>query len=310
MARRLQQPPAEVAKLYDRHVSRRLPVHLESERTGLERHLPLHPPVLQMPSPMVEGYDEDDIWMMVEDEFQTLAQSFTAHLHHAEYKRLMKKAKEAPRKELPEPTSPMSKETKRKLQRQARDISNKDVLDRMIGGSKIADDTDEEKVDDPWRGTALAGLISASSQEKTSLKGLEKMPSSTRAARGFFKAETKDRTKKLDAIDLLTRPPEQRNGLKLSPRKPMSNHNHRDEDEDQVEAQRAPRKSTANPAALDGHHSEEPESSSTKAVSRNGVMPSTKAPLQLSKSILPKKRKKVKEESNDDRRAEVPMFLF
>ena len=45
--------------------------------------------------PMMSGYDRDDIYMMVEDEFQSVAQDFTRHLHRAEYRRLRQRAKEA-----------------------------------------------------------------------------------------------------------------------------------------------------------------------------------------------------------------------
>lgn len=41
---------------------------------------------------MIEDYDNDDKWRMVEDEFFTTARLFTAHLHLAEYNRLKKEA--------------------------------------------------------------------------------------------------------------------------------------------------------------------------------------------------------------------------
>lgn len=41
---------------------------------------------------MVEGWDDDDGWCMVEDELFFTAKQFTAHLHHAEYQRLKTKA--------------------------------------------------------------------------------------------------------------------------------------------------------------------------------------------------------------------------
>lgn len=276
---------------------------------------------------MIEGYDEDDIWMMVEDEFQTLAQSFTAHLHHAEYKRLMKKAREAPRRELPEPTSPMSTTTKQKLQRQARDKSNKEVLDRMILGSQSADmanDVEEDKVDDPWRGTALAGLIATGSQEKTSLKGLDKMPSSTRAAQGFAKAETKARarTRKVDAIDLLTRPPEKREAM----RNPLKDQGVIHDGRGKVGGSHptvVPKKRTMESSAVDEDEDDDhrvlkgkqgandlPQDGTTVTANTrlNSSIPT--APRQLLKPHVMQKRKKVKEESEEDRLAGVPMFLL
>src|SRR4051812_120277 len=82
---------------------------------------------------MHEGYDADDIFMIVEDEFQSVAQSFTHHLHHAEYVRMMKKARTA---SPPTPAIPLNgirAETRNKLE--AKNLSsrqNKAVKD-MIG---------------------------------------------------------------------------------------------------------------------------------------------------------------------------------
>lgn len=42
---------------------------------------------------MVEGFDNDDRWRMVEDEFYSVASRFTAHLHAAQYRRLKYEAK-------------------------------------------------------------------------------------------------------------------------------------------------------------------------------------------------------------------------
>jgi len=42
----------------------------------------------------MDGYDQDDKWVMVEDEFLETAKLFTRHLHHAEYQRLKLLAKE------------------------------------------------------------------------------------------------------------------------------------------------------------------------------------------------------------------------
>ncbi len=275
---------------------------------------PPGPPAVE---PMREGYDEDDIWMMVEDEFQSLAQTFTAHLHHAEYKRLMKKAREAPPKELPDPQSPMSKKTKRRLQRRVLDERQQSAL-HNVGARSCNDsiDADEDKVDDPWRGTALAGLIALGSQEKTSLKGLEKMPSSTRAAQGFSKAEIAQ-SRKVDAIDLLTRRSEKRNILTSKKKRPATrDSDEQDEDQDKVYRDSA-KISPANEKLKDirlqadsektsaDRPVKNPESSSSNF--QDKTMPAMSR--QPTKSWFLLKRKKVKEENKEDRLAEVPMFL-
>lgn len=253
---------------------------------------------------MIEGYDNDDVWMMVEDEFQTLAQSFTAHLHHAEYKRLIKKAREAPPKELPEPTSPMSKETKRKLEQAALGKRQQEALGRITSGGKIgdaSDDAEEEKVDDPWRGTALAGLMAFGSQDKTSLKGLDKMPSSTRAAQGFSKAEVTVRPQR-SAVDELTKPPEPPKEKMKSMNTKRPNRN-LSEDEEQKESSvevSNTRKSSMLSTAdqLQKNSSKRP----SRAITSDPTGPPSKPSYLL-------KRKKAKAESKEDRLAEVPMFL-
>lgn len=133
---------------------------------------------------MHEGYYGDDIYVMVEDEFNTVAQSYTAHLHLAEYKRLVKQAREAPPKALPEPTSPMSKQAKQRLKADALQHRQKDALQKVLAGRSAVDE-EEDTVDDPWSGTSLAPLMAGSNQSKTSLLGLEKISSNTKAGMGF-----------------------------------------------------------------------------------------------------------------------------
>jgi len=140
---------------------------------------------------MFEGYEADDGYIMVEDEFQEVAQSFTAHLHHAEYKRLVKKAQQAPQKALPEPASPMSTETKIRLRGAARGDKLKDALEKM--SKRSADELEDERIDDLWSGTKLAPLMVSQSQPKTSLVGIEKMSSTTKAAQGYRRNESETR---------------------------------------------------------------------------------------------------------------------
>ncbi|KAF2667273.1 hypothetical protein BT63DRAFT_480272 [Microthyrium microscopicum] len=45
------------------------------------------PPPLPREEYMIEGYDNDDAWQMVEDELFATAQIFTAHIHRADYKK-------------------------------------------------------------------------------------------------------------------------------------------------------------------------------------------------------------------------------
>ncbi|KIX04425.1 uncharacterized protein Z518_05293 [Rhinocladiella mackenziei CBS 650.93] len=143
------------------------------------------------PELMREGYDGDDIYVMVEDEFYTIAQSYTAHLHHAEYKRLVKQAREAAPKALPEPTSPMSNEAKKRLQMATLQKKQKDTLHQVLGKTSVEED-EEDNVIDLWSGTSLAPLMTSNTQERTSLIGLERMSSSTRAGLGYIRARRDD----------------------------------------------------------------------------------------------------------------------
>lgn len=157
---------------------------------------PLAPPVIELMRP---GFDEDDAYMMVEDEFQAVAQSYTAHLHHAEYKRLMKLAKEKKKKrqqqeaeqlkrgelsrvgKLPGDASGEIKQGLRAMSLKARQSSGSDklcgrsLLNESDGQGQDGGDGDDEEeeaeareavlvreekiVGDMWAGTALARLM-------------------------------------------------------------------------------------------------------------------------------------------------------
>ena len=139
---------------------------------------------------MHEGYDRDDIYIMVEDEFQAVAQSFTKLLHHAEYMRMKKKARENPPNTETKVTDQVSTEIKRKLR--ARALHGKQVgAVKTMTGEVVSGSEEDVKDDDPWVGTTLAGLMTTDgSKQRTALLGLEKIPSSTRAAQGFGRGES------------------------------------------------------------------------------------------------------------------------
>lgn len=263
--------------------------------------------------PMRAGFDEDDAWMMVEDEFQTLAQSFTAHLHHAEYKRLVKKARDAPKKRLPEPVSPMPNATKRKLQRQALEQQQEEGLDRVIPkvNGDLSEEAEDEKIEDPWKGTSLARLMVAGSQEKRSLKGLEKLPSSTRAARGY--QQSFSGSLDTSTTSQVVEPP-QSSALDLS----LSSTSNGSQVKKQSELSRSacPRNAetrVANTGVQDNGRNT--SASGGPASNKSTIFPQETSDTQPtvrkrlgSPTLL--KRKKLKKESTEDRLAEVPMFIL
>lgn len=129
---------------------------------------------------------------MVEDEFYAIAQTFTQHLHYAEYVRRKKEAKAQSAAEIAaiaRPTddrTPMSKELKQKKEAEALAARQKAGLEQ-IAEQDDKDDTDDD--DDTWAGTHLHGLM-ASPRKSRALAGLHTLKSSTKAAAGFGQASS------------------------------------------------------------------------------------------------------------------------
>jgi hypothetical protein len=151
-------------------------------------------------SPMRPGYDQDDVFMMVEDELHAVAQTFTHHLHAAEYKRLKKKAREAPPRTLPTQSATAPRDVKRKFE----------VMSMRDKQKAALTEDGEEKAgpSDPWLGTSLARLMGSSNQPKRTLMGSQEIQSSTRAASGFGRVESESPSKnaKTAALDTKREP--------------------------------------------------------------------------------------------------------
>jgi hypothetical protein len=142
---------------------------------------------------LIEGIEHDDGWVMVEDEFYAVAQTFTQHLHHAEYLRRRKEVKAANAagiKDIERPTdgrTPLPKETERKREAETLRELQKAGLARI--GDPGADQNDEDDDDERWAGTHLHGLMT-SPRKARALGGMPAPRSSTRAAAGFGQAST------------------------------------------------------------------------------------------------------------------------
>jgi len=164
---------------------------------------------------MREGFDQDDVYIMVEDEFQTTAQTFTQHLHHAEYMRMKKAAKRADPaaiKNVARPTDSrtvMSDELKKKKQSKLLASKQQAGLKATRAGrlDPLSDEDEklleEDKDDDPWVGTSLQGLMTSPRKAQHALVGLDRIKSSTRAAAGYSMAETPSPLKGAKPLDLL-----------------------------------------------------------------------------------------------------------
>jgi hypothetical protein len=140
---------------------------------------------------MVEGMEDDDKYRMVEDEFLTIAQSFTVHLHAAEYKRQQKMARTRNAETISSISRPvtgkMPDQTKRKLEAIERAKSQKTIVESLVGkkaaGAELSDDSDDD-TGLPYFGTSLHGLMDSPSRKKASLKKISATVT-TRAAAGF-----------------------------------------------------------------------------------------------------------------------------
>lgn len=154
---------------------------------------------------MRPGLSADDIYIMVEDEFHAVAQTFTKHLHHAEYIRLRNAAKERNASTIThisrpvDSTTTMREETRRKKEADARAVKMNAALESIkpakrakgpMDESDISDFEEEDKQDDPWQGTHLQRFITTSpKKELTGLTGLQGVISHTRAAAGYSKPD-------------------------------------------------------------------------------------------------------------------------
>ncbi|KAL5337720.1 hypothetical protein BJX70DRAFT_225479 [Aspergillus crustosus] len=157
---------------------------------------PTSSPIHRCPSEeyLREGLDRDDIYMMVEDEFYTVAQTFTQHLHYAEFIRRKKEAKlqnAATIADIARPTdgtTPMSEELKKKYAAEELHAKKKEGLDAMYGKQADDDDAgDDLEEENSWAGTHLQDLM-LSPRRSRALVGTQGIRSATRAAAGFVQS--------------------------------------------------------------------------------------------------------------------------
>ena len=192
--------PAVPAAGKPRQILHRLhPLTLLPERTP-STSPPPQPPTEEFMRP---GLSADDIYIMVEDEFHSVAQTFTKHLHHAEYIRLRKAAKDRNASTINNTSRPvalnttMREETRRKKEAEAKEVKIKAALESLKGPKRAKgplDESDseleEDRQDDPWQGTQLQRFIHTSPKKPlTGLTGLQGVISHTRAAAGYSKPE-------------------------------------------------------------------------------------------------------------------------
>ncbi|KAF7947418.1 hypothetical protein EAE96_008506 [Botrytis aclada] len=155
------------------------------------------PPEPPTESFMEEGREHDDKYRIVEDEFLTVAKSFTVHLHTAEYKRLGKMAKTRNADAINSISRPVvgriPDATRRKAEEVERSKDQRNVLEKLVGKKEdgLSGDSDEETL--PFVGTSLYGLMTSPKKRGISLMNISSPTKTTRAAAGF-RNPTKFRT--------------------------------------------------------------------------------------------------------------------
>ncbi|KAI1653565.1 hypothetical protein F4813DRAFT_252536 [Daldinia decipiens] len=142
---------------------------------------------------MIEGLDHDDLYRMVEDEFLSTAQQFTAHLHAAEYHRLKAASKSQNADTIRDISRPvvgqMTDLVKQKQERKAR-LEKQKAATRKARADINRNDDSTASESDLWRSASLHGLMESPRKKAARLDKLTKVVTTTRAAAGFSTAKS------------------------------------------------------------------------------------------------------------------------
>lgn len=142
---------------------------------------------------MIPGPLDDDRYRMVEDEFLSTAQLFTAHLHRAEYNRLKTAAKATNAEAIREIERPVVG-SPTKLARQRRD-----AFKRVQGQRERLASEGAGEGSLPRMSSGLQGLMDSPGKEKQLIRPFPKATSTTRAAAGFSSSDASPRVRSAGA---------------------------------------------------------------------------------------------------------------
>ncbi|CAD6567437.1 MAG: hypothetical protein ASARMPRED_000830 [Alectoria sarmentosa] len=190
----------------ENNINPRAVANLKKQAVPAAERTPSTSPPPQPPTEefMHPGLSADDIYIMVEDEFHAVAQSFTKHLHHAEYIRLRNAARDRNAPTINNISRPvdsitsMREETRKKKEAEAREAKMKAAIESIKAPERAKaqlcesdiSDFEGDKQDDPWQGTQLQRFMTTSPKKSlTGLTGLQGVISHTRAAAGYSKPE-------------------------------------------------------------------------------------------------------------------------
>ncbi|ROV90667.1 hypothetical protein VPNG_10116 [Cytospora leucostoma] len=134
---------------------------------------------------MIEGFDNDDQWRMVEDEFYAVAGHFTAHLHAVQYRRLREEARNqnnnALRTIARPVTAPPTSHVKRRQAALALATAQRQGIRTAMSRINV-EDTEDEDDEIQWKGTHLAGLMSSPRKKAPPLASMSTAFGVSRAA--------------------------------------------------------------------------------------------------------------------------------
>ncbi len=133
---------------------------------------------------------------MVEDEFLTIAQKMTVHLHTAELKRQKKMVKARNAEAINSITRPVTERmpdhTRRRVESLAKAKTQRNAIKEFLKTKAAAEDTESDEAGLPYIGTSLHGLMDSPGKRAASLSKIGLINATTRAAAGFQNpAETK-----------------------------------------------------------------------------------------------------------------------
>lgn len=138
---------------------------------------------------MVDGFENDDRYRMVEDEFLDVAKEFTQHLHAAEYQRLKMAARAKNESTISSISRPVSimmpDQTRRKVESIARSKKQATAIQSLQQDRSRDSGDDSDEAQGPWLGTALQGLMEKPRAKTSSLIDISGVTSSSKAAAGY-----------------------------------------------------------------------------------------------------------------------------
>ncbi|KAM0277055.1 hypothetical protein ACHAQH_006125 [Verticillium albo-atrum] len=167
-ARSTPQPPRA---LTSRPSERKPPASARNLSHRPDRSPSTSPPPQPIPETfLIPGYDHDDIYRMVEDEFLIVAGKFTAHLHAAEYHRLKTEARSQNADVIANISRPVVGSLTELARQRQEDLLRSKKQRQALKGAEAGDM--EEEDDALWGGSSLRGLMDSPRKREVKISAL------------------------------------------------------------------------------------------------------------------------------------------